>query len=255
MSLSNRLLRDDAVEARRLVAGPVGSVDLPERERLFRHGARDLGTVELLALVLGPGGRATAPVVARQLLARYPEPAVLAGVPVEVLQDLPGVGPARAARLHAACELGRRLVGAAPRRGLRVGGPDDLAVLLRRELSGRDREHVVGLYLDARHRLLAMRTVSVGTLNASLVHPREVFRPAVGMQAAAVVLAHNHPSGCARPSGDDLELTRRLQRCGRLLGIELLDHLIVGDDEVVSIREHGWPRVADRPDREGTDRC
>ena len=91
---------------------------------------------------------------------------------------------------------------------------------------------------------MAVRTVSVGTLNASLVHPREVFRPAVTLQAAALVVAHNHPSGCARPSGDDLELTRRLARCGGLLGIELLDHLIVGDGEVASIREQGWPGPA-----------
>ncbi len=124
---------------------------------------------------------------------------------------------------------------------LRVRGPDDLTGLLSRELGGLDREHVLGIYLDARHCVLALRTVSVGTLDASLVHPREVFRPAVALQAAAVVVAHNHPSGCPQPSGDDLELTRRLARCGRLLGIELLDHLVVGDGELVSIREHGWP--------------
>ena len=114
---------------------------------------------------------------------------------------------------------------------------------------------MVALYLDARHAMLALRTVSVGTLDASLVHPREVFRPAVGLQAAAVVLAHNHPSGCPRPSGDDLELTRRLIRCGRLLGIELLDHLVVGDREVVSIRETGWPAATGPPHHEGTNPC
>ena len=229
--------------------------DLAERQRLLRHGARDLGTAELLTLVLGPGGGAPAPVVARLLLERYPEPAVLARQPLEVLQGMPGVGLARAARLHAACELGLRLSGPSPTRGLRVTGPDALAGLLRQELGGLDRERVIALYLDARHCLLALRTVSIGTLDASLVHPREVFRPAVGLQAAAIVLAHNHPSGCARPSGEDLELTRRLVRCGRLLGIELLDHLIVGDGEVVSIREHGWPASPGPPHREGTDSC
>jgi len=229
--------------------------DLPERLRLQQHGPRNLGTAELLTLVLGAGGSLPASLVARLLLESYPDPALLARQPLEVLQGLSGVGPVRAARLQAACELGRRLSGPASPTGLRVTGPHAVGDLLMRELGGLDREHVLGLYLDARHTLVAMRTVSVGTLDASLVHPREVFRPAVGLQAAAVVLAHNHPSGCAQPSGDDLELTRRLIRCGRLLGIELLDHLIVGDGEVLSIREYGWPAPRGLPHGEGTNPC
>ncbi len=217
------------------------AADAAERDRLLRHGPRCLATTELLTIVLGPGGGQSAPLVARGLLERYPEAGLLARQPVDVLLGLPGMGPARAVRLHAACELGRRLVEPADGAGLFVRGPGDLAGLLQRELGGLDREHFLGVYLDARHRVVAVRTVSVGTLNASLVHPREVYRTAVALQAAAVIVAHNHPSGCARPSGDDVELTRRLARCGSLLGIELLDHLVVGDGEVVSIREHGWP--------------
>ncbi len=215
--------------------------ETPERRRLFRLGARRLAMGELLALVLGPGGVVPARDVARGLLERYPEPSDLVRLPPLVLQGMSGMGRARAARLRAACELGFRLAGAAAAEGTRVRGPEDLADLLKRELGGLDREHFLGIYLDARHRILAVETVSVGTLNASLVHPREVFRSAVGLQAAALVVAHNHPSGCARPSGEDLELTRRLSRCGNLLGIELLDHLVVGDGELVSIREYGWP--------------
>lgn len=211
------------------------------RERLFRHGARALELQDLLAIVLGAGGARPATAVVRTLLREYPEPGALARMPAEALHALPGCGRARAARFVAARELGRRLAQPEVQRRLRVRGPDDLQPLLRRELGGLDREHVLGLYLDARHVVQAVKTVSVGTLDASLVHPREVYRPAVAMQAAAVIVAHNHPSGCAQPSGDDLELTRRLARCGRLLGIELLDHLIVGDGELVSIREFGWP--------------
>lgn len=226
--------------------GPGGRrlVDAPERERLWRHGVRQLGTVELLTLVLGPGGPLSAPLVARGLLERFPQPGLLARQPAEVLLGMPGMGPGRAARLQAACELGRRVQGPAGGAGQRIRAPDDLAGLLLKELGGLDREHFLGVYLDARHRILAVRTVSVGTLNASLVHPREVYRPAVALQAAALIVAHNHPSGCASPSGDDLELTRRLARCGGLLGIELLDHLVVGDGVVVSIREQGWPGAA-----------
>lgn len=210
------------------------------RERLLRYGARQLDLDDLVGLVLGPGGTRPAPLVARELLARFPDPGSLARMPAEVLQLVPGLGPSRAVRFAAARELGHRLVRSNPDR-VQVRGPADLTGLVHAELAGLDREHVLGIYLDARHAVLAVRTVSVGTLDASLVHPREVFRPAVALQAAAVVVAHNHPSGCTRPSGDDLDLTRRLARAGRLLGIELLDHLVVGDGEPVSIREYGWP--------------
>jgi DNA repair protein RadC len=239
--LQNKALRERWTEVERLRTGAGERAESPERQRLFRLGARRLATGELLAIVLGPGGGVAAREVARGLLERYPEPADLARQPAPILQGIAGMGRARAARLRAACELGFRLAGGAAAAGIRVRGPEDLASLLRRDLGGLDREHFLGIYLDARHRILAVETVSVGTLNASLVHPREVFRPAVGWQAAAVVVAHNHPSGCARPSGEDLELTRRLSRCGSLLGIELLDHLVVGDDDLVSIREYGWP--------------
>ncbi len=239
--MQNKVLRVRTAEAerpRRSTCVPTGH---PERQRLLRHGPRSLATEELLALVLGPGGGRSATDVARELLSRFPEPADLARQPLVVLQGLPGMGPGRAARLRAACELGFRLAGAPEARGLRVSGPGDVAGLLLSELGGLDREHFLALHLDSRHRVLTVETVSVGTLNASLVHPREVFRAAIALQAAAVLVAHNHPSGCPQPSGDDLELTRRLARCGSLLGIELLDHLVVGDGEVVSIREHGWP--------------
>jgi DNA repair protein RadC len=241
MSLEINELREGSARAAVSAGGRKATADVPERDRLLRYGPRSLGIAELLTLVLGPGGSLAASLVARGLLCHYADPSALARQPAEVLQSLPGMGPMRAARLQAACELGRRLLAPGPDQALRVRGPGDLAGLLRRELGGLDREHFLALYLDARHRVLAVRTVSVGTLNASLVHPREVFRPAVALQAAALIVAHNHPSGCARPSGDDLELTRRLARCGGLLGIELLDHLVVGDDELVSIRELGWP--------------
>ena len=239
--MQNKVLRERTAEAERPRRSTCAPPDHPERRRLLRHGPRSLATEELLALVLGPGGARSAAEVARDLLARFPEPADLARQPLAVLQGLPGMGPRRAARLRAACELGFRLAGAPEARGLRVRGPGDVAGLLTSELGGLDREHFLALHLDSRHRVLAVETVSVGTLNASLVHPREVFRAAIALQAAAVLVAHNHPSGCPQPSADDLELTRRLARCGNLLGIELLDHLVVGDGEVVSIREHGWP--------------
>jgi len=152
-----------------------------------------------------------------------------------------GLGPVRTTRLLAAFELGFRAGGPAPRAGFAVRSPADIHPLLREEFRGLDRERFLALYLDTRHRVAATETVSIGSLNASLVHPREVFKPAVAMSAAAVIVAHNHPSGDPSPSGDDLDLTSRLDRCGDLLGIALLDHLVVGDQDIISIREYGWP--------------
>ncbi len=212
----------------------------PGLERLRRLGPGALADWELLAWVLGPG-RPTAEDTARRLLTG---PGGLAGLAMErpaVLRRLPGVGAVRGGRLAAALELGQRVAEAGPRSGPVVRRPEDCHALLRREFRGLDRERFLALYLDTRHRITEVETVSVGSLNASLVHPREVFRPAVAMRAAAVIVAHNHPSGCAEPSGDDLELTARLDRCGELLGIALLDHLVVGGEDIVSIREYGWP--------------
>lgn len=212
--------------------------------RLRRHGARACSDAELLAWILAPG-RAGFDLRegARRLLARQPL-VELATCPPAVLAARPGLGPARARRLLAALELGRRATRPVAVTGLLVRRPEDLTGLLRDEFRGLDRERFMALYLDARHRVRALETVSTGSLNASLVHPREVFKPAIALSAAAVIVAHNHPSGDPRPSGDDLELTGRLDRCGELLGIALLDHLVVGDADITSIREYGWPAPA-----------
>lgn len=212
-----------------------------EGRRLWRYGPRSLATDELLALVLGPQGAVSGADLARFLLSRFGGLDRLARVTADTLTGVAGLGRARALRLVASLELARRLGEDTGPQRRAVRGPKDVADLLVAELRGLDREHFLGLYLDARHRVVAVRTISVGTLDASLVHPREVYLPAVGLQAAAVIVAHNHPSGCARPSGEDIELTRRLASCGDLLGIALLDHLVVGDAEIVSIREQGWP--------------
>jgi DNA repair protein RadC len=210
-------------------------------ERLRRLGPAGLSAVELLTCVLGPGGVVSAAQLARQLMSAYGSLDHLAAVSVAVLQRRFGIGPARAGRLSSAFELGQRALRPPLGSGLVVRGPQDVHALLRDEFRGLDRERFLALYLDTRHRILAVDTVSLGSLNASLVHPREVFKPAVNLSAAAIIVAHNHPSGCSRPSADDLDLTARLTRAGRLLGIALVDHLVVGDEEITSIREFGWP--------------
>lgn len=214
---------------------------MAERDRRLRHGPRGLSDEDLVREVLGPERPESAGEAARDLLGAYRGLGELARERPAVLAHGRGLGRARALRLAAAFELGIRAARPAGSDRPTVRRPEDLHPLLREEFRGLDRERFVGLYLDTRHRLTAVETVSVGSLNASLVHPREVFKPAVALSAAAVIVAHNHPSGDAGPSGDDLELTARLDRCGDLLGIALLDHLVVGETDIVSIREYGWP--------------
>ncbi len=211
------------------------------RQRLDQHGARVLSDSELLTLILGPGGRDSAAIRAAEICTQWDDLGHLAAIPTQVLAKKARISVTRARRLLAAIELGWRT--RRPQKSLRpkVRRPEDLHFLLRREFQGLDRERFLALYLDSRHRVKSCELISVGTLNASLVHPREVFKNAIGVSAAAVIVAHNHPSGCSEPSADDLELTARLDRCGNLLGISLLDHLVSGDDEIVSIREYGWP--------------
>lgn len=150
------------------------------------------------------------------------------------------LSPAEAWRLGAAVELGRRALAAAPPRVEPLRGGAEVFALLQPRLGGLNCESFHALYLDAKGRLVHERMVSLGTLTSSLVHPREVFAPAVAHRAAAVIVAHNHPSGDPEPSAEDRSTTRRLQRAGRLLGIELLDHVVVARAGYVSFLERGW---------------
>ena len=156
---------------------------------------------------------------------------------VESLKKIPGVGPVLALRLVAAFELGRR----SSLKRWNLGDPflssRQVFEHLEWSLAGDRREHFSVLLLDVRHRLLATRTVSIGSLTASIVHPREVYRPAILASAAAIIVAHNHPSGDPSPSGEDVKVTRRLHRCGQWLGIPLLDHVICGQGEWHSLRD------------------
>ena len=158
--------------------------------------------------------------------------------PAEISSRL-GWSEADALRLAAAMELGRRLLARPPRRGEPMRGGEDVHRFLAPHLQGMQAECFHALYLDAKGGLLEWQQISVGTLTASLVHPREVFSPAVRLRAAAVVVAHNHPSGDPEPSAEDRATTRRLQRAGRLLGIELLDHVVVAESRYCSFLEKG----------------
>lgn len=220
--------------------------DWPEedrpREKLLRQGAAALTDAELLALVLRTGDAASGTSAVDQgrlLLQQLGNLERLAAAEGADLCRVPGVGPAKAAGLQAVFELCRRLQG----RALTIGAPYGCAADVYRHYQPRlgplRKERFLALLLDVRHRLLKEICISEGSLTASIVHPREVFAPVVRESAAAVLLVHNHPSGDPTPSAEDRELTRRLAEAGRIMGVRVLDHVIVGREGYVSLAAEG----------------
>jgi DNA repair protein RadC len=216
------------------------SPDDRPREKLLRHGASALGDNELVALILGSGRpRTSALDVANELLKlRGGLHALVRSTPGDLAQ-IAGVGPAKAAQLLAALELGRRTLAHAPRARVQLRAPRDAAAFLLPAFGSRPTEHFGVVLLDAKHRVLRTSIVAVGTLNTTVVQPRDVFREAMLGAAVAVVVFHNHPSGDPTPSPDDVELTRRLAAAGTLMGIDVVDHIVLGDVRYCSLKEMG----------------
>jgi DNA repair protein RadC len=234
--------------------------DLPPserpRERLSRLGAESLSEQELLACVLGRGVAGESVLVgARRVLAAFGDLRGIAEASVEQLSSVHGIGPAKAIQLKAAVEIARRvaLVRDGRRRSI-VDSPEAAEALLRPHLLDKQKEHFVALLLDNRHQLIRMSPIAIGSLSATLVHPRELFKEAISACAAAVIVAHNHPSGDPAPSAHDVEITRRLVAAGSLLGIEVLDHLIIAHGGVVSLKGSGLIKDRTRTPRQHPQR-
>jgi DNA repair protein RadC len=210
------------------------------REKLLARGPEALSDAELLAIFLrtGVSGK-TAVDLARELIGRFGGLRALLAAGRETLCAAPGLGPAKVAQLQAALEIGRRHLGEALARGPALGSPRAAHEYLRARLRDRPHEVFCCLFLDNRHRVLAFEELFRGTLSGTAVYPREVVRRALAHNAAAVIFAHNHPSGVAEPSRADELLTRRLREALELVDIRTLDHLVVGDGEVVSFSERG----------------
>jgi DNA repair protein RadC len=210
------------------------------RERLYWNGADALADVELLALQLGAGTRGCSAIdVARELLARYGSLADVAGRELAELAQVRGVGPAKAARLAAAFELTRRLRARTPGARTVLSQPAQVFQAFGPLMEDLRREVFRVALLDAQNGLLRDCVISEGTLSASLVHPREVFKPAILESAASIILLHNHPSGDPTPSREDVRLTRQLVDCARLLDLRIHDHVIVGRGRYASLAERG----------------
>jgi DNA repair protein RadC len=205
------------------------------RERLFELGPGALSDADLVALVFGSGSGGEGVLEVASRVTRSVHLRRLHQTAVEDLLAIKGMGPARAAQLLAAAEIGRRLWPDADPIPL-VRGPETIFELTE-DIRRSNREHFVGFYLNSRNQVLRREIISIGSLNASIVHPREVFIPALAVSAASLILAHNHPSGDPSPSEEDLAITRRITESGRLLGVELLDHVVVARDAYTSFKE------------------
>jgi DNA repair protein RadC len=215
-------------------------LDERPRERMMAHGAEALSHAELLAILLRTGtSQESVMDLAHNILKECGGLRYLVDASLEQLMNVRGVGPAKALQLKAGIELGRRM--AAARFGDRpvIKRPADASDLIMEELRYQTVEHFMCLFLNTKNQVTARETLSVGTLNASLVHPREVFREAIKRGSASIICAHNHPSGDPTPSPEDIALTRRLREAGELVGIDVLDHLIIGDGKYVSLKERG----------------
>lgn len=209
--------------------------------RLAEVGSAALSVRELLVLLLrARGARDGAAALSARLITRFPSQAELAQVGLPELVHECGLSLRQAAAVVAARELGRRLYGAPAARRPVVRTPADVAALVGSDMRHLDREHFRVVLLTTRHIVLAVEQVAVGGLDSAVIHPREVFKPAIRWSAAAVVLVHNHPSGDPEPSVDDVRITTRLAEAGQILGVEVLDHVVVGDGQYVSLRERGF---------------
>jgi DNA repair protein RadC len=214
--------------------------DLPIKERpvnRLRHvGPEAVSTTEILACLLQTPDALDQ---ARELLVRFEGLLGLARACEAEIVQIDGIGPAGASRILAGFELGRRLSLTTPEERLCIRSPADVAQLLMAEMSHLEQEHFRVIHLDTRNRMLGIETLYVGSLNASHIRVGEVFRDAVRRNCAAIIVAHNHPSGLPDPSPDDVEVTRQLVAAGKLMDIEVLDHLVIGQQRYVSLRERG----------------
>ena len=219
--------------------------DLPAserpRERLQKFGAEALSAQEILAVILGRGiSGESVMVTAQRLLSQFGSLKGIAGASLEELSGVRGIGLAKAAQIRAVFELVSRIEDYhdSEKREV-VKTPEDVVAQVRSRLKSKKKEYFLALLLDTRNQLIRVAEISVGSLDSSIVHPREVFKEAISASAASVIFAHNHPSGDPEASEDDISLTKRLADAGEIMGIDVLDHVIIGDRKYLSLKREG----------------
>lgn len=217
--------------------------DLPKserpRERLQRHGAEALSSQELIALILGRGIKGESVLVtAQRLLSAFGNVENISRASIEELSAIKGVGPAKAAQLKASFELAKRKEDNDGKQ-MSVKSHHDVIKLVRQRLKDKKKEHFLILCLDTRNNLIKISSISTGTLDTNLVHPREVFKEAIQSLSSSIILVHNHPSGSPEPSEADIDITKRIVETGKVVGIDVLDHIIVTENKSFSFKEKG----------------
>ncbi|MCU7557135.1 DNA repair protein RadC [Macrococcus capreoli] len=212
-------------------------IDKP-RERLMIYGPDKLTNQELLSLIIGSGVRdETVYQVSDNILNQVDSIKDLRYLTIQELTQIKGIGDKKAATILAVVELAQRMHTHSPEEKVRITSPQSVSDLLMERMRYLTQEHFMILMLNTKNYVIHEHTVFIGSLNASIVHPREIFREAIKRSAANIIAVHNHPSGCAEPSYEDIEVTRRLVNVGELVGIDLLDHIIIGDGEFTSLKE------------------
>ncbi len=213
--------------------------DLPKierpREKLIKYGSEKLSNSELLAIILGTGVKGVNAIDLSKKLIKHFGQEKFIRVTLDELSTISGVGKTKACRIIAAFELGKRLI--TGKKTSFIMKPKDVWNELT-EIRGSKKEHFVVFYLDVRNQIIQKEIISIGILNKSLVHPRELFEPAIKHLAAQILISHNHPSGDCTPSEEDIELTKRLIKAGEILGIEIIDHVIISAAKCLSLKEH-----------------
>lgn len=212
------------------------------REKMLEKGAQSLSNAELIAILLRTGTKNDSVLrVAERLLKKYEELGIgaLASLSPQEISKVNGIGPVKAVTIVAALELGKRLTGLSAADKPIIRAPQDAANLLMTRLRYAAKEHFISLLLSTKNHVIAAPVISIGSLNASIVHPRELFREAINHSAAAVILVHNHPSGDPTPSQEDIIITKKMIDAGKILEIHVLDHVIIGDNKYVSLKEKG----------------
>jgi len=211
------------------------------RERLLAFGASHLSNQELISILIGSGTKeASALDLSNRVLMHFEGIRLLADATIEELTSIRGIGEAKGVSILAAIEIGKRLNQQRPEEKYIIRSPEDGADYVMEEMRHLKQEHFVALFLNTKNQVIHQQTIFIGSLNASIVHPREVFREAVKRSAATIICVHNHPSGDPTPSQEDIHVTRRLVESGKIMGIELLDHIIIGDRKFISLKEKGY---------------
>jgi len=211
------------------------------RERFIQNGPKSLANHELVAILLGTGTKDESVLqLSNRLLTHFDGLRLLKDASLDEMTSIKGIGTAKAIQLLAAVELGRRITNLNYNERYTIRSPEDGAKYMMNDMRFLSQEHFVCLYLNTKNQVIHKQTVFIGSLNASIVHPREVFKEAFRRSAASIICLHNHPSGDPAPSREDIEVTKRLVECGKIIGIEVLDHLIIGENKFVSLKEKGY---------------